>query len=58
MPPFNIQMWPNMHYKLTISQNFNKIGAKIVKNMFAQNPCASKCKNDMKNIYITSTQMM
>ncbi len=31
-----------------MSQNFNKIHVKIIKNMFMQNPWASMCKIGMK----------
>jgi len=40
-----------IHQKFTISWNFNKNCAKIIKNMFVQNSWASKCKIGTK-IYI------
>jgi hypothetical protein len=44
---------PQPHHKLPISWKFNKIHVKIIKNMFMQKSRASKCKNVMKNIYIS-----
>jgi hypothetical protein len=37
------------NHKLPISLNFNSFRAKIVKNIFVQNPWASKCENGTKN---------